>query len=125
MQSSSVFIVRGISERVNLFEAIMTDVVQRVSPTTAVAVSRFPNLSSPTTALEFVGTVVAERIGYIFHDVLVDDCTGRLWCRYVHRGCCRPLLGSYVRVSGRMEAVVAAYLFAWSMESVNADRRRY
>ena len=61
----------------------MSGLPSQLVPTTVVALARYPGLAQPTVIVEVVGRVVAERVGYVFHDVLLEDWTERIWIRHV------------------------------------------
>ena len=98
-------------------------------PTTIAALERFPGFDSPQIRIILVGVVIEESIGFIFHDLTVDDSTGRISVRFVHNcsspnDCCR-LVGQYVSVAGRLSGTLPRHIWAQSVHPVPADAVSY
>ena len=94
-------------------------------PTTIVALRRYPGFNDPAVVVHLVGRVVNESVGYIFHDLTLDDATERIGVRFIH-SCSHPrertrLLGTYVSVFGRLSASVPTHIVAYSLHTAVPD----
>ena len=98
-------------------------------PTTIVALRRYPGFNDPAIVVHLVGRVVHETIGFIFHDITLDDATDRIVIRYIHNYQLpheRPkLVGTYVSVFGRFSATAPSHVISQSVRTASADAVSY
>lgn len=74
--------------------------IEACYPVTCAAILRF---SPPAKHLVVVGVVTAEEVGHIFHDLIVDDTTGRIRVRCIRQASTyTTYLGTYVRAVGQV-----------------------